>query len=108
MLKLENDYYIRTNNRNFILIKDTKRFSKEGEPIYISKGYYTKLSYALESYVDQMLLEGLSDFDMNLSGVKAKLEELRTEIASYDLSEYIESATKDTVEIIDDVEEEDD
>ena len=106
-LKLENDYYIRTNKRSFILVKDTKRVSKEGEPILLSKGYYTKLSQALESYVDMMLLEGLSDFDMNLSGVKVKLEELRKELASYDVGSLVEVATKENVEIIDDDNEED-
>jgi hypothetical protein len=107
MLKLENGYSIRANRRCFILVKETNRINKDGETVVISKGYFTRLDQALESYIDQMLLEAISEFDMNLSGVKAKLEELRKELASYDIEAVMNSASKDSVEIIEEDNEED-
>ena len=55
MVILKHDYGIRSTKTAFILIKDTKKVNKEGEPVFISKGSYSKFSQALEGYCSQVM-----------------------------------------------------
>lgn len=103
MVTLKHDYGIRSTKTAFILIKDTKKVNKEGEPVFISKGSYSKFSQALEGYCSQVMREYISEYDMSLSEVKKVLESLKEEIEAFDVSDILLSKSQnEKAEIIDD------
>lgn len=103
MVTLKHDYGIRSTKTAFILIKDTKKVNKEGEPVFISKGSYSKFSQALEGYCSEMMREYVKEYDMNLSEVKKVLESLKEEIKAFDVSDVLLSKSQnEKAEIIED------
>lgn len=103
MVTLKHDYGIRSTKTAFILIKDTKKVNKEGEPVFISKGSYSKFSQALEGYCSQVMREYTSEYDMSLSEVKKVLESLQEEIKAFDVSDVLLSKSQnEKAEIIED------
>lgn len=103
MVTLKHDYGIRSTKTAFILIKDTKKVNKEGEPIFISKGSYSKFSQALEGYCSEVMREHVKEYDMNLSEVKRVLESLKEEIKAFDVSDVLLSKSQnEKAEIIED------
>ena len=103
MVTLKHDYGIRSTKTAFILIKDTKKVNKEGEPVFISKGSYSKFSQALEGYCSEVMREYVKEYDMNLSEVKKVLESLKEEIKAFDVSDVLLSKSQnEKAEIIDD------
>lgn len=103
MVTLKHDYGIRSTKTAFILIKDTKKVNKEGEPVFISKGSYSKFSQALEGYCSEVMREYVKEYDMNLSEVKRVLESLKEEIRAFDVSDVLLSKSQnEKAEIIED------
>lgn len=103
MVTLKHDYGIRSTKTAFILIKDTKRTNKEGEPVFISKGSYSKFSQALEGYCSEVMREYVKEYDMSLSEVKKVLESLKEEIKAFDFSDVLLSKSQnEKAEIIED------
>lgn len=103
MVTLKHDYGIRSTKTAFILIKDTKKVNKEGEPVFISKGSYSKFSQALEGYCSEVMREYVKEYDMSLSEVKRVLESLKEEIKAFDVSDVLLSKSQnEKAEIIDD------
>lgn len=103
MVTLKHDYGIRSTKTAFILIKDTKKVNKEGEPIFISKGSYSKFSQALEGYCSEVMREYVKEYDMSLSEVKRVLESLKEEIKAFDVSDVLLSKSQnEKAEIIED------
>lgn len=103
MVTLKHDYGIRSTKTAFILIKDTKKVNKEGEPIFISKGSYSKFSQALEGYCSEVMREYVKEYDMSLSEVKRVLESLKEEIKAFDASDVLLSKSQnEKAEIIED------
>lgn len=103
MVTLKHDYGIRSTKTAFILIKDTKKVNKEGEPVFISKGSYSKFSQALEGYCSEVMREYVKEYDMNLSEVKKVLESLKEEIKAFDVSDALLSKSQnEKAEIIED------
>lgn len=103
MVTLKHDYGIRSTKTAFILIKDTKKVNKEGEPVFISKGSYSKFSQALEGYCSEVMREYVKEYDMNLSEVKKVLESLKEEIKAFDVSDVLLSKSQnEKAEIIED------
>lgn len=103
MVTLKHDYGIRSTKTAFILIKDTKKVNKEGEPVFISKGSYSKFSQALEGYCSEVMREYVKEYDMNLSEVKKVLESLKEEIKAFDISDVLLSKSQnEKAEIIED------
>ena len=103
MVTLKHDYGIRSTKTAFILIKDTKKVNKEGEPVFISRGSYSKFSQALEGYCSEVMREYVKEYDMNLSEVKRVLESLKEEIKAFDVSDVLLSKSQnEKAEIIED------
>lgn len=103
MVTLKHDYGIRSTKTAFILIKDTKKINKEGEPVFISKGSYSKFSQALEGYCSEVMREYVKEYDMSLSEVKRVLESLKEEIKAFDVSDVLLSKSQnEKAEIIED------
>lgn len=103
MVTLKHDYGIRSTKTAFILIKDTKKVNKEGEPVFISKGSYSKFSQALEGYCSEAMREYVKEYDMSLSEVKRVLESLKEEIKAFDVSDVLLSKSQnEKAEIIED------
>ena len=103
MVTLKHDYGIRSTKTAFILIKDTKKVNKEGEPVFISKGSYSKFSQALEGYCSVVMREYVKEYDMSLSEVKRVLESLKEEIKAFDVSDVLLSKSQnEKAEIIED------
>lgn len=103
MVTLKHDYGIRSTKTAFILIKDTKKVNKEGEPVFISKGSYSKFSQALEGYCSEVMREYVKEYDMSLSEVKRVLESLKEEIKDFDVSDVLLSKSQnEKAEIIED------
>lgn len=103
MVTLKHDYGIRSTKTAFILIKDTKKVNKEGEPVFISKGSYSKFSQALEGYCSEVMREYVKEYDMSLSEVKRVLESLKEEIKVFDVSDVLLSKSQnEKAEIIED------
>lgn len=103
MVTLKHDYGIRSTKTAFILIKDTKKVNKEGEPVFISKGSYSKFSQALEGYCSEVMREYVKEYDMSLSEVKRVLESLKEEIKAFDVSDVLLSKSQnEKVEIVED------
>lgn len=103
MVTLKHDYGIRSTKTAFILIKDTKKVNKEGEPVFISKGSYSKFSQALEGYCSEVMREYVKEYDMSLSEVKRVLESLKGEIKAFDVSDVLLSKSQnEKAEIIED------
>lgn len=103
MVTLKHDYGIRSTKTAFILIKDTKKVNKEGEPVFISKGSYSKFSQALEGYCSEVMREYVKEYDMSLSEVKRVLESLKEEIKVLDVSDVLLSKSQnEKAEIIED------
>ena len=103
MVTLKHDYGIRSTKTAFILIKDTKKVNKEGEPVFISKGFYSKFSQALEGYCSEVMREYVKEYDMSLSEVKGVLESLKEEIKAFDVSDVLLSKSQnEKAEIIED------
>lgn len=103
MVTLKHDYGIRSTKTAFILIKDTKKVNKEGEPVFISKGSYSKFSQALEGYCSEVMREYVKEYDMSLSEVKKVLESLKEEIKAFDVSDVLLSKSQnEKVEIVED------
>lgn len=103
MVTLKHDYGIRSTKTAFILIKDTKKVNKEGEPVFISKGSYSKFSQALEGYCSEVMREYVKEYDMSLSEVKKVLESLKEEIKAFDDSDVLLSKSQnEKAEIIED------
>ena len=103
MVTLKHDYGIRSTKTAFILIKDTKKVNKEGEPVFISKGSYSKFSQALEGYCSEVMREYVKEYDMSLSEVKRVLESLKEEINAFDVSDVLLSKSQnEKAEIIED------
>lgn len=103
MVTLKHDYGIRSTKTAFILIKDTKKVNKEGEPVFISKGSYSKFSQALEGYCSEVMREYVKEYDMSLSEVKKVLESLKKEIKAFDVSDVLLSKSQnEKAEIIED------
>lgn len=101
MVTLKHDYGIRSTKTAFILIKDTKKVNKEGEPVFISKGSYSKFSQALEGYCSEVMREYVKEYDMSLSEVKKVLESLKEEIKAFDVSDVLLSKSQnEKVEIV--------
>lgn len=103
MVTLKHNYGIRSTKTAFILIKDTKKVNKEGEPVFISKGSYSKFSQALEGYCSEVMREYVKEYDMSLSEVKKVLESLKEEIKAFDVSDVLLSKSQnEKAEIIED------
>lgn len=103
MVTLKHDYGIRSTKTAFILIKDTKKVNKEREPVFISKGSYSKFSQALEGYCSEVMREYVKEYDMSLSEVKKVLESLKEEIKAFDVSDVLLSKSQnEKAEIIED------
>lgn len=103
MVTLKHDYGVRSTKTAFILIKDTKKVNKEGEPVFISKGSYSKFSQALEGYCSEVMREYVKEYDMSLSEVKRVLESLKEEIKAFDVSDVLLSKSQnEKAEIIED------
>lgn len=103
MVTLKHDYGIRSTKTAFILIKDTKKVNKEGEPVFISKGSYSKFSQVLEGYCSEVMREYVKEYDMSLSEVKRVLESLKEEIKAFDVSDVLLSKSQnEKAEIIED------
>lgn len=103
MVTLKHDYGIRSTKTAFILIKDTKKVNKEGEPVFISKGSYSKFSQALEGYCSEVMREYVREYDMSLSEVKKVLESLKEEIKAFDVADVLLSKSQnEKAEIIED------
>ena len=103
MVTLKHDYGIRSTKTAFILIKDTKKVNKEGEPVFISKGSYSEFSQALEGYCSEVMREYVKEYDMSLSEVKRVLESLKEEIKAFDVSDVLLSKSQnEKAEIIED------
>lgn len=103
MVTLKHDYGIRSTKTAFILIKDTKKVNKEGEPVFISKESYSKFSQALEGYCSEVMREYVKEYDMSLSEVKRVLESLKEEIKAFDVSDVLLSKSQnEKAEIIED------
>lgn len=103
MVTLKHDYGIRSTKTAFILIKDTKKVNKEEEPVFISKGSYSKFSQALEGYCSEVMREYVKEYDMSLSEVKKVLESLKEEIKAFDVSDVLLSKSQnEKAEIIED------
>lgn len=104
MVTLKHDYGIRSTKTAFILIKDTKKVNKEGEPVFISKGSYSKFSQALEGYCSEVMREYVKEYDMSLSEVKRVLESLKEEIKAFDVFSdvLLSKSQNEKVEIVED------
>lgn len=84
MIRLKNDYTIQSDGSCFILMKDTKKLSKEGKVIYSNEGYYSGLSNALEGYIRKIVAKNISENDLTLKEVRKIINELKYEIKEYD------------------------
>lgn len=106
MLKLKNNYSIKATKTAFILVKATGKVTKEGLPILQSKGSYPSLSRALEGYVNHVSQDNIMEYDINLSGIKRILNELKDEISLYGVSDSIlKKADSDKSVVVDDGED---
>ena len=106
MLNLKNNYAIKTTKTAFILVKNTEKVTKDGLPILQSKGSYSSLSSALEGYVNQVSRERIMEYDIDLSGMKRILNELKDEISLYGVSDSIaKKADSDKVIVVDEDED---
>ena len=78
MIQLDNEWRIRPDSRQWTLEKFSGRKDTDGEEVWIPKGYYGILSYALQAYVDKSL-KGCRTVDgllKKLNALDKKLEEV--------------------------------
>lgn len=65
MVKLNNEYIVRVDENNYTLMRDRKKFDKEGRPLYETIGYYADLAQAVNGAIQHTtrcrLSEGVCD-----------------------------------------------
>lgn len=86
MIKLNNDFYIESDENQFILKHKRTSVKKETQEKYESEvvdGYYVNLPQALKGYINSRLLQKTATDTMELKDVKKLLEELKEEISKY-------------------------
>ena len=87
MLKIDEKYYINTNTKSYILLRDTGRKSVTNgveKEVFKVVGYYATLKQSLNAYAEQALKEYISVCDVNLSAVVNKLDGLKEKLVCYD------------------------
>lgn len=87
MIKLKNDYFIESDELQYILKR--KKISKKkdtGEEYETEEilGYYGDLEKVLNGYSKKMMLKYVSSENVTLMDVLNKLKELEEEIKAYD------------------------
>ena len=87
MIKLKNDYFIESDELQYVLKR--KKISKKkdtGEEYETEEilGYYGDLEKALNGYSKKMMLKYVSSENVTLMDVLNKLKELEEEIKAYD------------------------
>ena len=83
MIKLDETYYIDSDDANFILCKQTvlgEKSKKAGECTYKNIGYFNTLNGALKSYANMLIRDKVSQTDMTLSAVLRVLKEINETI----------------------------
>lgn len=88
MIKLQHGYAIETSNGIALtLVKYGVGESKDGEIIQtkVNIGYYTTLESALQAYSNNVVIDAVSDFELDLKAVKEIIQELKEEIKQYEV-----------------------
>lgn len=88
MLKIDDRYFINTNSRSFVLLRDTGRqVSTNGieKEVFKVVGYYATLKQALNGYCEQNLKEYIESHEINLSSVIAKIDSLKASLKKFDM-----------------------
>lgn len=86
MIKLKHGYAIETSNGIALtLVKYGVGENKDGETIKtrINIGYYTTLESALQAYSNNVVIDAVSDFELDLKTVKEIIQELKEEVKQY-------------------------
>lgn len=87
MIKLQNNYFIDADDKQFILkqiIIREKKDTKEKYEDADSVGYYTSLSQALKGYVNKVMLDKTRCESVSLYQVLDTLKEIKEEIKAYE------------------------
>lgn len=87
MIKLQNGYSIVSDGKSYTLVQDAIQVSKNGEEKEIQKSisFHSTLSSALQGYLNCVMADLVSDYDMDLKFVKEAIDELKKEIKAYEL-----------------------
>lgn len=87
MIKLQNDYFIDVDEKQYTLKRIVIREKKDTKEKYEDKenvGYYGDLEQALNGYCRNVMMNYIKDNDLCLLKVLEKIEELKKEIEAYE------------------------
>lgn len=87
MIKLQNDYFIDVDEKQYTLRRIVIREKKDTKEKYEDKenvGYYGELYQALNGYCRNVMMNYVKDNDVCLLKVLEKIEELKKEIKAYE------------------------
>lgn len=86
MIKLKNGYGIVSDGKSYTLVQDAIQKSKDGVEAEIKKqiSFHSTLESALQGYSNCRIADLVSNFDMDLKGVKKAINELKEELKAYE------------------------
>lgn len=85
MIKLQHGYQIESSNGSLVLVKYGKGKNKDDEEIETKNvcGYYTNLEHTLQSYLNNVVIDAVGNFELELKDVQKIIKELKEELKQY-------------------------
>lgn len=84
MIRINDDYYIESDGRQYILCKDNHQMARKARgdgtfweyPDYDALGYFQTLGSAVKALANRMMLDGVKDKDINLTEAVAEYQRI--------------------------------
>lgn len=85
MIKLQNGYSIEGSDNALTLMKEKIKKDEEGNEstTKVKIGYYSTLSSALQAYANHVVIDAVTDFDLDLKQVRDIIDKVHEELDTY-------------------------
>lgn len=81
MIKVNDSIYIRPEDRQFVLLRET--FDKEKKPVYFPIGYFTSMALAIKKVIQMDFSEEISKDVYSIEQAVKKYEEISQRYEKY-------------------------
>ena len=83
MIRINDDYVIDTgDNMNYILKEDKHKLDKDGNPVYVTLGYYSRLESALLGAKSHMVHKSMGEGEKSLEEAIRAVVDISNEFIS--------------------------
>ena len=83
MIRINDNYVVDTgDNMNYIVKEDKHKVDKEGNPVYVTLGYYTRLESALLGAKSHMIHKSMGEGEKSLDEAIRTVRDISNEFIS--------------------------